>query len=73
MERSYVFSDIVTSYFERYNKNDFLSRFSNKKEKNEVCIFCQRAIGRNETHRVIKENVVYEDCYKKIEIEKKKK
>lgn len=46
--------------------------YSNPKEKRQVCRFCQRIISRNETPWAIKENVVCEECYNKIEKEKGK-
>jgi len=72
VERSRVLGNLVTDYFERHKEKAFSSEYSNSKEEQEVCLFCQRVIGRNETPRVINENVVCEDCYKKIELEKKK-
>ena len=72
VERSSVFADLVTASFEMYNEEALLELdYSNLKGEQEVCRFCQRVIGRNETPRLIKENVVCEECYNRIEKEKK--
>jgi len=73
VERSSVFGDLVTDSFERHKEMALLSDHSNLKENQEVCQLCQRVIGRNETPWVIKENVFCEECYNRIEKEKKGK
>ena len=70
VERSYIFNNLVTGFFANSIEDDFLSDILKEKEKGEVCVFCQRTIGRNEKPQLIKENVVCENCYRKIEIEK---
>lgn len=78
VERSSVFGSFVADMFERQRKRMGFDIYSNlkekqiiyRKEKQEVCRFCQRVIGRNETPWVIKENVVCEECYNRIEKEK---
>ena len=72
VERNSVFGGLVTDSFERYKERVLLD-YSNLKEKQEVCRFCQRVIARNETPWVIKENVVCEECYNRIEKEKGEK
>ncbi len=80
VERSSVLAGFVTDMFERQRKSGVFDGYSNlrenqviyRKEKQEICRFCQRVIGRNETPWVIKENVFCEECYNKIEKEKKK-
>lgn len=69
VERNSVFGNFVTDLFEKHTDWSVLP--DNLKEKQEVCQFCQRVIGRNETPWVIKENVVCEKCYKRIEKEKR--
>lgn len=69
VERSSAFADLVIVSFEMHNE-EALSDYSYLNEEQEVCIFCQRVIGRNETPFVIKTNVVCEECYKRIEKEK---
>jgi len=67
VEQSSVFGNLVTYWFERHKESGMFGDYSNLKEKQEACQFCQRVIGRNETAWVIKENVVCQDCYNKIE------
>ncbi len=78
VERSSVFGDLVTDMFERQRKRGYFDGYSSliekqvisRKEKQEICRFCQRVIGKNEIPWVIKENVVCEECYNRIEKEK---
>lgn len=80
VERSRVFGSSVIDMFEWQRKSGGFDVYSSstetqaiyRKDKQEVCRFCQRAIGRNETPWVIKENVVCEKCYNRIEKEKGK-
>jgi hypothetical protein len=67
VERSSVFSAFAT-----YEKHKKWFLFDYLKEKQEVCRFCQKVIGRNEKPRFIKENVVCQKCYNRIEEEKRK-
>lgn len=80
VERSSVLDSFVTGMFEMQRRRGFFDGYSNfgekqevrRKENQEVCRFCQRVIGKNETPWVIKENVVCEECYNRIEKEKEK-
>lgn len=75
VERNSVFGNLVTDLSEMQRKMGGFDGYSNlraqqviyRKEKQEVCRFCQRIIDRNETPWVIKENVVCKECYNRIE------
>lgn len=71
VERYYIFDNLVTDLLANTIEDDFLSNLLKEKEKGQVCGFCQRTIGSSEKPQLIKENVVCEICYRKIEIEKK--
>jgi len=70
-KQSRKLGNLVNDAIENVDRH-FSTGHPNLKEKQEVCRFCQRTIGKNETPWVIKENVVCEECYNKIEKEKGK-
>lgn len=80
VERSSIFANVVTSFFESQQKGGVFDSYSSlrekqviyRKEKQEVCRFCQRVINNKETPWVIRENVVCKECYDMIEKEKGK-
>jgi hypothetical protein len=72
VERSHVLGNLVTDFVEKRKERTFLSEYSNSKKEQEVCGFCQRIIGRNETHYAIKEHILCADCYTRIDREREK-
>ncbi|HUW18925.1 MAG TPA: DUF6498-containing protein [Sedimentisphaerales bacterium] len=71
VERSSLFTSLVTDFFERQKESMFWG-YSNSKEKQQVCRFCQRTIRNDERPWVIKGHVFCEECYDTIEKEKEK-
>ena len=70
VEKSYVFSNIVTEFFEKQEQNTFLVNDTDSEAKRKKCLFCQRIFSKDEKPHIMNDNLVCEQCYKKIEIEK---